>query len=33
MDFAPLIIPILLVVVGLAGSIYGLRMRRRGRGQ
>jgi hypothetical protein len=32
MDFAPLIIPILLVVVGLAGSIYGIRLRRRGRG-
>jgi hypothetical protein len=32
MDFGALIIPILLVVVGFAGSIYGIRMRRRGRG-
>jgi len=32
MDIGPFIIPILFVVVGFAGSIYGLRMRRRGRG-
>jgi len=32
MDFATLIIPIVLVVVGFAGSIYGIRLRRRGRG-
>jgi hypothetical protein len=31
MDIGPLIIPIVLVVVGFAGSIYGLRIRRRGR--
>jgi hypothetical protein len=31
MDITPFIIPILLVVVGAAGSVYGLRMRRRGR--
>jgi hypothetical protein len=31
MDISPFVIPILLVVVGLIGSVYGLRMRRRGR--
>ena len=31
MELGALIIPILLVVVGFAGSIYGIRMRRRGR--
>jgi len=31
MDFGSLIIPILFVVIGFAGSIYGIRLRRRGR--
>ncbi|MET4583070.1 hypothetical protein ABIE21_002589 [Conyzicola nivalis] len=31
MEIGPFIVPIILVVVGFAGSIYGVRMRRRGR--
>jgi hypothetical protein len=31
MDLGPYIIPIILVIVGFAGSIYGIRLRRRGR--
>jgi len=31
MEIGPFIVPIILVVVGFVGSIYGVRMRRRGR--